>query len=117
METAWFSLENDGLFIPDSQHISDDPFVNAGMSADESNDKPVSLLDNHYSDISDDSDFEIPCSQKRQSDRYVKFYLRFSTVVGSDLVYFISLLDGVHLILVISMIVLRGIVRIKKLLE
>ena len=82
MELAWFSLEHDGLFVPDYQELSDDPFVNAGISepGKGENDQEISLLDNHYLDISDDDDFQILSSQKRQHDRYVLFHVRISTL-------------------------------------
>ena len=78
MESAWFSLENDGLFFSESQHLTEDPFVNAGISEPE---KSVSLLDSHYSDISDDEDFDIPSSQVNYDDRSVKFYYGFQLML------------------------------------
>ena len=61
LDMAHFSLECDGLFIPDEQKsISEDPF---DVLDQELPQKSNVILDPHYSDISDD-DFEIPCSQK-----------------------------------------------------
>ena len=66
---ASFSLEYDGLFIPDTQSdYSDDPFESSrDLSYSPNKDKP--LMECKYSDISDDEDFDIPCSQKRPSER------------------------------------------------
>ena len=68
---ASFSLEYDGLFIPDTQfEYTEDPFHNAEeINKNQQAKSPV--LNANYSDISDDEDFEIPCSQKRLNDRYV----------------------------------------------
>ena len=67
---ASFSLEWDGLFIPDEQvlpkEISEDPFD--VLDKPEKSGKSV-LLDPKYSDISDNNDLEIPCSQKRLPSR------------------------------------------------
>ena len=69
---AHFSLECDGLFIPDEQKsISEDPFDVLDEPLPE---KSNVILDPHHSDISDD-DFEIPCSQKRLPPRYVKILI------------------------------------------
>ena len=68
---ASFSLEYDGIFSSQSNmEYVDDPFVNAGIMSSQ-NHKPSVPLDNVYSDISDDDDFEIPSSQYRLPARLV----------------------------------------------
>ena len=77
---ASFSLEYDGLFIPDTQfEYTDDPFENAkDLSKEVSIKSP--LMDPNYSDISEDEqDFEIPCSQKRSADRFVLYFYYFNS--------------------------------------
>ena len=65
LDIATFSLECDGFFIPDVQkspkEISDDPFDVLDVPLSQNHDV---LLDPRYSDISDDEDLQVPCSQK-----------------------------------------------------
>ena len=55
------SLEDDGYIKPPME-ISEDPFE--VLSRPLNNASGVSV-EAHYSDISDEDDFDIPCSQKR----------------------------------------------------
>ena len=59
------SLESDD-FIPKRKHIGDDPF--SALDEDLPN-KSAKVALEQYSDISDDEDFEIPCSQRRLPSR------------------------------------------------
>ena len=71
---ASFSLEFDGLLGSQVPGLSDDPFINAGISQSQVGHEVV--LDPQYSDISDD-DFQIPSSQKHLGERSVNFKIIF----------------------------------------
>ena len=77
VKMEFFSLEHDGLFIPDEQKpLSEDPFENVAdlPVVENSNSQPT---DCKYSYISDVEDFDIPCSQIAPPDRSVVLIVIF----------------------------------------